>query len=299
MRSMSRLLSLVVGAIPLSGCGGSGGGGGGPPAEPPRTFVHVATPGSIVATRTLISHPLLDGDPTALILATQVTNPGGATTHVVNAHPIGVGYDSAEAKWFVVNEDLVPMTPGAAFFVRIVGASLVSFVHTADAANTSGNVTVLSNPLADGNADAVLLVSQHLNATGGAHYNPGEIGVFFNVLGNWAIFQQDSSAMPLGVDFVVRAFASSDRRLIVHSATAGTIGGASDERTYLSGPDYDGLTGLDVQVTQHWDPATGGVYNAHPFGMLYDHARDQWAIVNLDDSPMPVGATFNVWTPID
>lgn len=79
--------------------------------EGPKDFVHVSSRDSIVGNSTVLSHPLLDGNPDATMQVTQYwigTN---------NIHHIGVWYDGAS--WRIFNQDVATMTPGATFMVSI------------------------------------------------------------------------------------------------------------------------------------------------------------------------------------
>jgi hypothetical protein len=80
------------------------------------------------------------------------------------------------------------------------------FVHTATAANTSGNHTYIDHPLTNNNPNAIVLVTQNYNPGGGSGtYNDHPIGVWYsNSAQKWSIFNQDNtSSMPDGADFNV------------------------------------------------------------------------------------------------
>lgn len=82
---------------------------------------------------------------------------------VYNDHPVGARYDAAFNQWAVYNRDGTPMSGGAAFNVGVSPQgepTAASFVHRADAGNTSANWTYLDNPLTNGDPDAILLVAR-------------------------------------------------------------------------------------------------------------------------------------------
>lgn len=80
--------------------------------------------------------------------------------------------------------------------------------------------------------------------------------------------------------------------VFVHRATSKTISGNS---TYLNNRLINGSPDATILVTQNWNPGkSGGVYNAHPVGVWYDHNRKRWAIFNEDRADLPAGASFNV-----
>ncbi len=87
------------------------------------------------------------------------------------------------------------------------------FVHRAAPENISGNSTYLDDPLADGNPEAVVSVTQNWNPDGGTGtYNDRPVGVWYDAeAGQWAIFNQDRAAMPEGAAFNVVVSESSGR----------------------------------------------------------------------------------------
>ncbi len=92
----------------------------------PAAFVHTATvantnvPSCASAQCTLIDHPLLNGNPNAMIIVTQRYNEGESSSGVYNAHEIGVWYAPVPAKWTIFNEDLAAMPDGAKFNVLVI-----------------------------------------------------------------------------------------------------------------------------------------------------------------------------------
>ena len=70
------------------------------------------------ANGTYLDHPLLNGEPEAVVSVTQNWNPGGGSG-VYNDHPVGLDYDTGRGRWLVYNTDLAPMKEGAAFNVGV------------------------------------------------------------------------------------------------------------------------------------------------------------------------------------
>lgn len=79
------------------------------------------------------------------------------------------------------------------------------FVHRATPENVSGNSTYLEDPVADGNPEAVVSVTQNWNPDGGTGiYNDRPVGVWYDAeAARWAIFNQDRAEMPEGAAFNV------------------------------------------------------------------------------------------------
>ena len=161
----------------------------------------------------------------------------------------------------------------------------VSFVHRATDGNSRGDYTILSDPLTDGNPDAVVLAepSGSYERNIGVWYVPGE--------NKWAIFNQDLAAIPAGSAFDV--VVSPPEEGVVHrAAQEDTVGNA----TYLDDSLLNGNPDAEVSVTPNWNPGGGGrgPYNDHPVGVLYDGDVGRWFVYNEDSARMPGGAAFNV-----
>jgi len=90
-----------------------------------------------------------------------------------------------------------------------------AFVHVASNDNTKLNYTIIDNPLANNNRNAIVIVTQNWSPpTGeGRVYNPQSIGVWYtnddntpegNGKGRWSIFNEDTHVeMPIGTAFNV------------------------------------------------------------------------------------------------
>ena len=171
---------------------------------PGARFVHTATAANTSGNHTYIDHPLTNNNPNAIVLVTPNWNPGGVG-NTYNNHPIGVYYSGGEQKWAVFNQDLASMPTGAAFNVLIPATGADAFVHTATAANITGNWTTIDHPLTNGNPNAIVLVTQNWNPSGGSGtYNNHPIGVWYsNSAQKWSVFNQDLASMPDGAAFNV------------------------------------------------------------------------------------------------
>lgn len=80
-------------------------------------FRHVAGAGNTGEDRTWIDHPLLNENPSADPIVTQVF---GSPGFVYNDHPIAVDYDASRGRWEIVNQDGAVMPVGARFHVMPV-----------------------------------------------------------------------------------------------------------------------------------------------------------------------------------
>jgi hypothetical protein len=259
-------------------------------------YLHVSTDDNVVANYTYLDHPLLNGDPNAILLVTQNLNAGGGYSSTINEHEIGVGYDNGEGKWAIFNQDLVNMPVGTDYNVLIPDAALGVFVHTATVGNTVANWTYLDHPQANNNPNALLFITQNWNPGGvGGTYNDHPVGVWYDdVEGKWAVFNQDFATMPTNASFNVLV-AGAGAEAFVHHATADSIVTTSTLVDY--GP-TNGDTHALLFVTQNWNPGGGGeIYNPYSIATSYNPLYDQWAVGNLEPGmtvPMTEDAAFNV-----
>ena len=79
-------------------------------------------------------------------------------------------------------------------------------MHTATAANTTANYTLIDHALGNEAPNGIVLVTQNWNPGGvGNTYNDYPIGVWYSSSAQkWGIFNQDrTSSMPDGADFSV------------------------------------------------------------------------------------------------
>ena len=189
------------------------------------------------------------------------------------------------------------MPDGAAFNVLIPATGADVFVHTATAANSAFNYTVIDHPLTNDNPNAIVFITQNYNPGGlGGKYNDQPIGVKYSSMAQkWAVFNQDTTAdMPVDAAFNV-LIPPTGTDVFVHAATADNTSG---HVTYINHPRINENPNAMVLVTQNWNPGgVGGTYNDHAIGVYYSGGAKKWAIFNQDFANMPDGAAFNVSIP--
>ena len=119
-------------------------------------FVHTATPENSVAYVTTLDHPLLNGNPDAVLIVTQNWNPGGVGG-VYNDHAIGVYY--IQGQWRLYTESQATIPENASFNVYIAGEGdeAITHVHTAD--NAGYNETILDHPKLNNRPDQIPFLS--------------------------------------------------------------------------------------------------------------------------------------------
>ena len=92
--------------------------------------------------------------------------------------------------------------------IRVAGAGVGSpgpvFIHRATAASVSGHITTIDHPLANGDPNAILLVTHNYSAdTSATPYETNTVGVWYNG-SKWTIYHENTGvAMPVGRAFNV------------------------------------------------------------------------------------------------
>jgi hypothetical protein len=115
----------------------------------------------------------------------------GAASDVNGTGVMAVGGGSAGTALSVVNGGIKVAGAG-------VGTATPVFIQLTSAANTAGNVTIIDNPLTNGDPDAIVLVTHRWTGT----YLNHPTGVYYTGT-QWAIFNEDLAAMPLDIPFNV------------------------------------------------------------------------------------------------
>jgi hypothetical protein len=92
--------------------------------------------------------------------------------------------------------------------IRVAGAGVASrgpvFIHRATAGSISGHMTTIDHPLANGDPNAILLVTHNFSAdTSSTPYETSPVGVWYNG-SKWVIYHENTSVpMPAGRAFNV------------------------------------------------------------------------------------------------
>lgn len=229
--------------------------------------------------------------PSTHIYVTSNLNPGGGLS-VYNSHPIGAWYDAQAGLWAVANQDGKTMAAYASFNVAFTESDPQAATHVTTAANTTGHISYLDHPLANGNPSALIQASPSWNSGTGGAINAHVIGVWYDTWkGRWAIFNQDFAPMPLNSAFQIYV-AQGGANTFVQRATAKNTYGST---TWIDNPATNGKPDAALLATPNWNPGgAGGTYNTHVTGVWYDAGKGQWAILNQDSAAMPAGASFNI-----
>ena len=176
------------------------------PANGSDAFVHTTTVGTVANNWSTLDHAASNDDPNALVFVTHVYAAGAIGEGDYHPESLGVWYTGAE-RWAIFNQTTtVAMPVGLDFHVFVAPDDENAFVHFAEADNVSDDSTFLDHPRANGDPDAILLVTQTWNPSGAALgiYNDRPVGVSYSAMeGRWGVFDADGASVPLGAAFNV------------------------------------------------------------------------------------------------
>jgi hypothetical protein len=91
------------------------------------------------------SHPLADGNPSALVFATPNWNPDGRSG-VYDTHPIGVYFDPGQNKWTVYHQDLSAIPLGASYNIRVHSRGTFTPTASMQGYNAASSLQYSSGP---------------------------------------------------------------------------------------------------------------------------------------------------------
>lgn len=154
------------------------------------------------------------GNPAGRFLSTHFINPVAGLPQTLNTRQHSLFFIPGsptgsvnQGRWSLFTEDGDDFHV-AAFNVADVtklkaGGVPITFTHTTSGGNTGGHITTITNPLTDGNPNAVVFV-EHIYISGvSATYLDEEVAVYYSA-GKWRIFNQETANnMPLNCAFVV------------------------------------------------------------------------------------------------
>jgi hypothetical protein len=170
----------------------------------------------------------------------------------------------------------------------------VQFVHVATAANIDAHTTLIDHPLTNGNPLAVIIVTENRTPGGvSGAINLSHIGVFYNIAhGQWGIYNEDSTTMPIGETFNV----------IIPTAGTGVFiqtVSTSFNSTTLDNPLANNNPNATIFVTPVYNPGGGvsGTNANFPISVLYNNISNRWMIFDQNGGTMPLGTSFNVFVP--
>jgi hypothetical protein len=241
--------------------------------KPKAEFVWTATAASLAGDYTVIDNPATNNNPNAVIQVTH--NWGSVVGGIFDDHALGVWYTGS--RWAIFHQDLTAI-PANAMYNVVVGDGFVHHVP----ASSSSYITTINNPYANGNPNAILIVTPNWNPGGGGGvYNDHPISVWYDG-SHWTIYNEDFAVMPPNAAFNVEV---SPFGSFVHVATS-TTGDASYFTNPLAAP-----AGAHAVITHNFGPHF--VYDTKHTAVYYGIGT--WAVYLEDRTAMIPNAAFDVF----
>jgi hypothetical protein len=162
-------------------------------------FLHQSTFANIFDNRTVLNHPLLNGNPTARPMVMKTKNDVGG----FNSSPIGVWYNSAGGNWQILYENEVPMASGERFFVCVDGCRLEFGIPTLIHTVCQAGITQFGPACYLWSADRLHSIFALSRVWNGA-YHAVAVGLYWDPVNEaWAAITEDGSTMPENLIFAV------------------------------------------------------------------------------------------------
>lgn len=197
-------------------------------------------------------------------------------------------------RWFVLACTLLLVMSSAVAQIQSISNALFHFTQ---ASNLQGNGSFINQPFTNANPSAVLFVNKRAYTTPNAQTAP--VGVFYNTQPHpdqWQIVNLNPSVnMTSGLTFTVKVMGRG-QTVFVHAVSAQNLTGFNNHMTVLDHPFLNNQPNAKPIVTQL---VANGLYNTAEVGLAYSAAINRWQIVNQNSAPMPLGAQFNVYVPMD
>ncbi len=177
-------------------------------SDPNDVITHVATPatisGSLNQVTTIDDPDFNNADSGPYAVFSHYWNPHG----IYNTNLDGFYYDNSIHRRQIYNEDNVtPIPTNAAYKILKNGSGVVArFTHVSNAANITGNFTLIDNPNLNNNPNATFVFSHYYGISGHDAYVTHKISAFYSgSLHKWALYTEDHSAFPsdAAIDIIV------------------------------------------------------------------------------------------------
>lgn len=145
-----------------------------------------------------LDDPFLNNNFAAGVFATNYWDAGSGG--VYNDHPLEIGYQTSNKKWYLANADDANMSANAKFNIYNQDRSRNVFHHEVSAENTTLNTTIIDHPLLNNTPCALPMVTQSTTwfLAPLLAQNPNNIGVFYDGA-HWRIFNQNLDVISIDV----------------------------------------------------------------------------------------------------
>lgn len=263
----------------------------------PLSIIFTTTSSNTNGDIATIDNSEINGQPNLVLQVVQVW------PNNYDPHPLGIWYDAWIGKWTIFNEDQQNIPIGTTFNVQYLpyDDSAPEYYHYTQVTanqNVQGDSVLISDPISNGNPNAVIFATQDLYTTQQypGVYNPHIIGVWYTG-GKRAVYNEDLAQMPQGAIFnlTIEANASQPENYptLLQTATAANTNGYF---THINDPRFNGQPNLHVLAVHVYNPNGQCPCTTfdHQIGVWYDASVGEWAVYAVDFAPIPAGTAFFV-----
>jgi hypothetical protein len=243
----------------------------------------------------IIANVLIDGvnitNANARLFTTVNAGSNAEPPLITDQSPTGVWYVNTpgDQNWRIFNQlpPVVTMPTGVEFNLFVPSVGIGTFVHTANAANTSAHVTTINDSALNNRPKQIVLATANFNPDGGSGiYNPHTISVgYFG--STWFLLNNDFGNMPAGASFNIYSQDASPNAYVHTASIANRFG--SPSASALDHPLLNGIRCAQVNVT----PISGGQGDT-TFDVYFNAGNQRWTIFNHNGVVMPSGAQFSI-----
>ncbi len=173
-------------------------------SDPNDVITHIATPSTISGSSNQVT-TIDDPD-----FNNQNPGPYAVFSHYYNPHSVyntnldGFYYKNSTNRRQIYNEDNTTAIPtNAAYKILKNGSGVITrFTHVSNAANITGDFTVIDNPNLNNNPDATFVFSHYFGISGHNTFVPHKISAFYaGSLHKWALYTEDQTPFPVDAAF--------------------------------------------------------------------------------------------------
>jgi hypothetical protein len=236
----------------------------------------------------ILTHPLIDGELSPILLTTPMLDAYGFGTGYAQDE-VALAYDAGIQRWYLRNQWGPSWIPNSFTHVYHAPSNLRSFVHQTGTGNIQ--YTILHHPLLDGYPDTIFFVQPHMNPADGPIVLIYErVGVTWFDFGSGPVWTVHNEPF---------AFAINDNaayNIFIPPPDAGAFKHSTALLdTYFTVLDDPALNGnpMAVLLVTHNIAESTDQWLDKAYGTRFDHGLNRWTIATVDNSPIG-DHTFNV-----
>ncbi len=255
-------------------------------------FKHTTTTGDITSNYTTLNHPLLNGNPNAVVLVQHVYSSGNRFDH--NA---GVWYNRITKRWTIYDNSYAGMAVGQVFNVLVIPNKSDTFVYKALSSrilpDANDHVLRIDHPLLDGNPNAHVYVAHNWNPLGDDNHivDSHPLGVVY-FQGHWNVYHTDFEPIQVGATYNIYATYPQLNSYSTMSSGFNTAGST----LFLNHPSLNNLPGSIFIETLNYSPGEGVSGFSYPYATSAYYYGEWWSI-NRNVGPNYSSNAHNILIP--